>query len=83
VKTAVSVPDELFEAGERLAARLGWGRSQLYARALEAFLAQSAEDEVTTRLDEVHGSEVDPAADPEGIGVRAGRALIDRGAWEW
>jgi hypothetical protein len=89
VKTAVSLPDELFEAGERLADRLGWSRSQRYARALEGFVAQSADDEVTARLDEVYDADADgvdgdsTSTSDAALGVRAGRALIDSGAWEW
>ncbi len=62
MKAAVSIPDDVFEAGERLARRLHTSRSQLYARALADFVAQHDEDEVTAgmnrALDEV-GSEVD------------------------
>lgn len=83
MKTAVSLPDELFEAGEQLAARLGWSRSQLYARALEGFVERSTEDEVTARLDEVYGPGGEGRADDGALGARAGRALIDSGAWEW
>ena len=34
MKTAISLPDELFAAAEKLAERLGVSRSQLYATAL-------------------------------------------------
>jgi predicted transcriptional regulator len=82
VKTAVSLPDELFEAAERLAARFGWGRSQLYAYALEAFLARSGEDEVTAGLDEVYGPDRGTTAHHGAAGVHAGPALIADGSWE-
>jgi hypothetical protein len=39
VKTAVSVPDSLFRRAEKTAKRLGISRSELYARALDEFLA--------------------------------------------
>ncbi len=38
MKTAVSVPDDLFERAERLARRDGYTRSGLYAKALEEFI---------------------------------------------
>lgn len=47
MKTAVSVPDELFEAAERQAQRTKKSRSQLYAEALAEYLARHAPDEVT------------------------------------
>lgn len=57
MKIAVSIPDPLFEAAERVAHRLGLSRSQLYARAIERFLADDPDDEVTARLDDVYASE--------------------------
>ncbi|MBS2018137.1 MAG: ribbon-helix-helix protein, CopG family [Deltaproteobacteria bacterium] len=38
MKTAVSVPDEVFEQAERCAKRLGISRSELVTRALRRFL---------------------------------------------
>lgn len=64
MKIAISIPDPLFEAADRAARRLGLSRSQLYARALERFLADDPDDEITARLDEVYAAEVstiDPA----------------------
>lgn len=40
VKTAISIPDELFERAERIAARRGCTRSGLYAEALAEFVAR-------------------------------------------
>ena len=40
MKTAISIPDPLFGAAERLAKHLGISRSQLYQRALQAFLQE-------------------------------------------
>lgn len=64
MKIAVSIPDPLFEAAERAARRLGLSRSQLYARALERFIAHEPDDEITARLDEVYAHEPS-AIDPE------------------
>jgi metal-responsive CopG/Arc/MetJ family transcriptional regulator len=64
MKTAISIPDPLFEAAEKVAARLEVSRSQLYAKAVESFLAGHQADDVTRRLDEVYTaqeSQVDPA----------------------
>jgi metal-responsive CopG/Arc/MetJ family transcriptional regulator len=62
MKTAVSIPDEIFEEAERLASRLQTSRSQLYSRALQEFAARHAPDRVTEAMDrvvEAVGSEVD------------------------
>ena len=64
MKTAVSVPDELFQAGERAADRLGLSRSGLYSKALQEYLARHDDEEITRRLDEVYAHEpsaLDPA----------------------
>lgn len=53
MKTAVSVPDELFEAAERQAQRTKKSRSQLYAEAIAEYLARHAPDEVTEAINAV------------------------------
>ena len=40
MKTAISLPDALFRAGDALAKRMKLSRSELYARALAEFLAK-------------------------------------------
>lgn len=63
MKTAISLPDPLFEAVEELARGLRMSRSELYARALEAFLRSHQKAAITARLNEVYKdqqSELDP-----------------------
>ena len=50
MKTAVSLPDELFQRADQLAKRLEVSRSELYSRALREYLARHAPDEVTESL---------------------------------
>jgi metal-responsive CopG/Arc/MetJ family transcriptional regulator len=57
MKTAISLPDAVFKAGERHAARLRISRSQLYATALEEYLARHSDDAITERLNAVYGEE--------------------------
>jgi metal-responsive CopG/Arc/MetJ family transcriptional regulator len=54
VKTAVSVPDDLFRLAEVAARRLRVSRSQLYATALSEFLKRHHGSSVTERLNEVY-----------------------------
>lgn len=64
MKTAVSIPDPLFESAERFARKRGLSRSQLYADALRDYLEEHRADGVTEKLDEVYGEELgdlDPA----------------------
>jgi metal-responsive CopG/Arc/MetJ family transcriptional regulator len=56
MKTAVSIPDELFDSAETLGKRLGVSRSRLYATALEDFVAKHQAKKVTERLNAVYAS---------------------------
>jgi hypothetical protein len=60
MKTAISIPDALFEAAEVLATRLGISRSELYRRAVGEYLRRTSREAVTEALDTVYG--VDPVA---------------------
>ena len=53
MKTAISLPDEVFRAAERHARRLRKSRSQLYAEALAEYLARHVPDEVTEAMNRV------------------------------
>lgn len=55
MKTAISLPDALFEAAEAAARRLGLSRSRFYAEAIETYLKQGGAAGITDRLDEVYG----------------------------
>jgi metal-responsive CopG/Arc/MetJ family transcriptional regulator len=64
VKIAISVPDEVFAAGEHLARQLGQSRSQLYSNALAAYLSVRGAESVTAKLNSVYSTEnstLDPA----------------------
>ena len=57
MKTAISLPDPLFDAADRFARKQKLSRSQLYARAIEEYLARHRHADVTARLDEVYATE--------------------------
>ena len=81
MKTAVSLPDSLFEAAERTATYLGIPRSQLFARALEEFIGNHEGFEVTERLDRVYTA-VEPAEPPADLAsVEALRNLTKHDTW--
>lgn len=54
MKTAVSVPDGLFQKAEAAARRLRVSRSELYAKAIAEFLKQEDGTAITERLNEVY-----------------------------
>jgi metal-responsive CopG/Arc/MetJ family transcriptional regulator len=57
MKTAISLPDDLFESADELAERLGVSRSQLYATAVAEYVAKHRDQDVTARLNEVYSGE--------------------------
>jgi metal-responsive CopG/Arc/MetJ family transcriptional regulator len=56
MKTAISIPDEVFEAADRTAKKLGLSRSELYATAVHEFLERHRIEDVTSKLDEVYAT---------------------------
>ena len=78
MKTAISLPDELFAAADGLAERLGVSRSNLFATALAEFLAKHQSRRVTERLDTVYATE-SSALDP--VVRKAQRKTILRDTW--
>ncbi|AUB83249.1 ribbon-helix-helix domain-containing protein [Candidatus Thiodictyon syntrophicum] len=77
MKTAISVPDDVFGEAENLAARLRISRSDLYARALKEFLERHA-DQVTTTLDTLC-SDID--SKPDEFLVRSARKVLRSTEW--
>lgn len=55
MKTAISLPDELFAATDALARKLQIPRSRLIATALAEYVAKHRPGRVTERLDAVYG----------------------------
>jgi len=50
MKTAVSLPDEIFRQAEATAKKLRFSRSRLYATAISEYLDRHRADSVTERL---------------------------------
>jgi metal-responsive CopG/Arc/MetJ family transcriptional regulator len=53
MKTAVSIPDDVFKGAERLARRTKKSRSQLFSDAVREYVARYAPDDVTEALNRV------------------------------
>jgi metal-responsive CopG/Arc/MetJ family transcriptional regulator len=78
VKTAVSLPDDLFQSAEAAARRLRVSRSELYAKAIAEYLKQQDDSAITERLNEVYSRQVaklDPALH------RAQLKSLEKDAW--
>jgi metal-responsive CopG/Arc/MetJ family transcriptional regulator len=57
MKTAISIPDSVYESAEKLAHSLGKSRSEVYAKAVQSYVARHQDSDVTAKLNEVYGSE--------------------------
>ncbi len=78
MKTAISVPDEVFAEAERYARKMGKTRSQLYSDALRQYLLQRSPDAVTQAMNEVC-EKVDQRQD--GFVRAASRRMLRRESW--
>jgi len=57
MKTAVSIPDSIYDSAEKLALRLGKSRSELYANAIQNYVERHQDEKVTAKLNVIYDSE--------------------------
>ena len=57
MKTAISIPDDIFVSADHLAKRLNMSRSELYTRAIQQYIAECRHVGVKEKLDQVYASE--------------------------
>lgn len=67
MKTAISVPDAVFDQVEEAARRLGMSRSQFYATAAQRWVDELARRDVTDQIDAV----LDEGDDDDTADIRA------------
>ena len=79
MKTAISLPDALFDSAEALARRLGVSRSELFANAVAEFIAQHERTRLTERLNVVYSDAAHDAPD-WGLAALQARSLA-RDKW--
>lgn len=78
MKTAISVPDDVFESADELAEQLGVSRSELYSTAVAEYLAKHKAEDITAKLNEVYSKE------PSGLAPEIRRAQarsIGKSGW--
>jgi antitoxin MazE6 len=78
MKTAVSIPDDVYEGAERLARRTQKSRSRLFSDALKEYLARHASDEITEAMNRAC-AEAGEANDP--FVSSAARRTLERSKW--
>ena len=63
MKTAISIPDEIYHSADQLAKRLSMSRSELYSKAVLNYINAHKNEAVTKALDQIYAkekSEIDP-----------------------
>ena len=78
MKTAISVPDDIFQDAERLASQLEKSRSQLYSEAVAEYVARHDPDSVTEQINAVC-DEIDTRPDP--FLTEAARRILEGTDW--
>ena len=80
MKTAVSVPDEVFRRADRLARSTGRSRSEIYSAALREYMARHVPEEVTASLDRVL-ADMGDAYRPDEFVRRSSRQVLGKSEW--
>lgn len=78
MKTAVSIPDEVFEKVERFARRARRSRSEVFSAALREYVARHTADEVTEAMDRVCAVATD---EPDAFVTAAARRALEQTEW--
>ena len=78
MKTAVSIPDEIFERGEKLARSARRSRSELYSAALKEYIERHAPEDVTDAMNRVCDA---VGQERDGFATEAARRALERSTW--
>lgn len=78
MKTAVSIPDDLFDSADRLARRTKKSRSRIFSDALREYLARHTPDEVTAAMDKAV-AEIGDIQDT--FALTASRRILEQTEW--
>ncbi len=78
MKTAISIPDDVFEGAKRLARRTKKSRSQLYSDAVKEYVSRHTPEEVTDAMNRVCGELGDSR---EEFVSTAARRVLERSEW--
>ncbi len=54
MKTAISIPDQIFKQADHLAHRQGISRSELYTKAISEYIMEREEKNITEILDKLY-----------------------------
>jgi metal-responsive CopG/Arc/MetJ family transcriptional regulator len=77
MKTAISIPDDVFRDADALARRMKKSRSELYSCAVREYVARYSMDEVTETLNRACADGVNA----DGFAIAAARRTLRRSEW--
>jgi metal-responsive CopG/Arc/MetJ family transcriptional regulator len=77
MKTAVSIPDEVFEKVERFARRAKRSRSEVFSAALREYIARHSPDEITEAINRA----VDGMDQKDEFIAAAARRVLEKTEW--
>jgi metal-responsive CopG/Arc/MetJ family transcriptional regulator len=77
MKTAVSIPDDVFEKVERFARRSKRSRSEVFSAALREYMARHAPDEITDAINRT----VDEIDQHDDFVATAARRVLENTEW--
>ena len=78
MKTAISIPDKVFEEAERLAKRQKKSRSQLYSDAVAEYVARYGEDAMIEAINRAYAS---PDPETDAFVAEAARRTLEQIEW--
>jgi predicted transcriptional regulator len=81
MKTAVSIPDDVFQGAERLARRSRKSRSELYADAVREYVARHGAAEVTEAYDALARDLGQQHLDQSAFARKAAARTLSRSEW--
>ena len=81
MKTAVSIPDDVFEQAELFAKSARKSRSQVYSEALKEYVAKYAPDSVTEAMNRVCDELDEREKKPDTFVALAARRILERTEW--
>ena len=82
MKTAISLPDSLFQKAEQTANYMGIPRSQLFVRALEEYIVKYNGEMITQKLNEVYEKiNHDEFRNELDVGIESLRELTKNDTW--
>ncbi|MCC6154546.1 MAG: hypothetical protein IT367_12340 [Candidatus Hydrogenedentes bacterium] len=81
MKTAISIPDDVFEEAERFARQTRKSRSQVYSEAVKEYVARHSPDAITEAMNRVCDELEENERKPDTFSALAARRVLERTEW--